>query len=67
LVVPKTKKAVSDAVTPGINKTMSEIVFEIEKLGAPEAAIEALLLAWNRVKTMMAISKTLPVVSGNKH
>ena len=57
----------SDAVTPGIKKTISEIVLEIEKLGAPEAAIEALLLAWNRVKIMMATSKTLLVVSGNKH
>jgi hypothetical protein len=44
-VVPNTKKATSEAVTPGMNRTISEIVLETEKLGAPEAAIEALLLA----------------------
>jgi hypothetical protein len=43
--VPKTKKATREAVTPGMNKTRSVMVLEIEKFGAPEAAIEALLLA----------------------
>jgi len=61
--VPKTKKATSEAVTPGMNKTRSVIVLDTEKFGAPDAAIEALLLAWTRVKIMMATSKTLQVVS----
>lgn len=58
-MVPKTRKATSEAVTPGMKRRMSVLVLLTVKSGFPDAAMVALLLAWNRVKTMIATSKRL--------
>tara|TARA_R110002060_G_scaffold25457_3_gene34850 strand:- start:312 stop:533 length:222 start_codon:yes stop_codon:yes gene_type:complete len=59
LVVPKTRKATSDAVTPGMKRTMSTIEPDTLKSGLPAAAMLALLFAWKSVNIMMVISNNL--------
>lgn len=59
--MPNTRKATSEAVTPGMKRTISVIEPETLKSGLPAAAMEALLFAWNSVNMIMTISNKLVV------
>ena len=64
-MVPNTANATRLAVTPGMKKAISTIAPAGSRFGFPDAAIFALVLRWNRLKTMIAVSKNLCEVNNS--